>query len=557
MDTPLASSHSLAVTSQSLLKRKSTDRAFGVAYVIVLLVTFGIAIVAGLKNNIDGMLHDAQCGLQSSDVNVTDTFTANAIVAKVPELLVIPIISVLIGMAWMGAMRACAKGMVYGTLIGQGLMLGGLTLGSLAFNPGLTIFFGILFAMYFLMLFCARKKINLTASLIEQAATVVQVHPQVFLSSVLLMTLGAIVYGACTAAALLLLTNGEWVLANSANSTSVGVVVPFVTSGPCQWNIPNAAVAGLSFVGFASLWSVEVFSAMRFYVVSFVTGVWYFKASGMAAQEGGSGTVTNPVTTATKLAFTKSFGTICLTALIMFIIEQLRRLAKKQSQNNGLAGALIACCINCLVAYLEFITRFALTLHALTGDDLCTSARTFTSHLNRHGFSAVWVNWIANWVFHFGAFVLSLLITAICLVITSKLQPGTHEQVLIAVGILSFIFAIVFLCFVAGILLNIIDACYSCLILDLDHGAQSQPQVAQAILIIVKPTYVIQHPGGGLAVTVEQPTAAVAYAQPYAAQPTTAYAQPNMTYVLAQPLNPDAQPPMAYARPIVSEYIAK
>ena len=81
--------------------------------------------------------------------------------------------------------------------------------------------------------------------------------------------------------------------------------------------------------------------------------------------------------------------------------------------------------------------------------------------------------------------------------------------------------------------------------------------MAQAILIIVKPTYVIQHPGGGLAVTVEQPTAAVAYAQPYAAQPTTAYAQPNMTYVLAQPLNPDAQPPMAYARPIVSEYIAK
>ena len=360
----------------------------------------------------------------------------------------------------------------------------------------------------------------------------------------------AIVYGTCIAAALLLITNGECVL---SNSTSVDPNYDPKSGPGGQWQLSNAAVAGLSFVGFAMLWSVEVFSAMRFYVVSFVTGVWYFKASGMAAQEGGSGTVTNPVTTATKLAFTKSFGTICLTALIMFIIEQLRRLAKKQSQNNGLAGALIACCINCLVAYLEFITRFALTFHALTGDDLCTSARTFTSHLNRHGFSAVWVNWMASWVFNFSAFALSLLITAICLVISS--QRGFF--VAFFIGILSFIFAIVFLSFVAGILLNIIDACYSCLILDLDHGAKSQPQVAQAILIIVKPTYVIQHPGGGLAVTVEQPTAAVAYAQPYAAQPTTAYAQPNMTYVLAQPLNPDAQPPMAYARPIVSEYIAK
>lgn len=236
---------------------------------------------------------------------------------------------------------------------------------------------------------------------------------------------------------------------------------PNATSAPGgQWQIPNAAIVGLSFVGFALLWSVTVFSAMRFYVVSFVTGVWYFKASGMAAQRGGSGTVTNPVTTATKLAFTKSFGTICLTGLIMYIVELLRRMAKKQSQNNGLAGVLIACCINCLVAYLEFITRFALTLHALTGDDLCTSARTFTSHLNRHGFSAVWVNWMASWVFNFSAFALSLLITAICLVITSHTQRGFTA--IIVIGILSFIFAIVFLSFVAGILLNVIDACYSC-----------------------------------------------------------------------------------------------
>jgi hypothetical protein len=539
MDSPLASTHSLAVTPQSLLKRKSTDRAFGVAYVIVLLVTFGIAIAAGLKNNIDGMLHDAQCGPQSSNVNGTDTFTANAIVAEVPQLLAIPIVSVLIGMAWMGAMRACAKGMVYGTLIGQGLVLGGLTLGSLALNAWeLAIFFGIIFAMYFLMLFCARKKINLTATLIEQAATVVQVHPQVFLSSVLLMILGAIVYGACTAAALLLLTNGDWVL---SNSTSDGVVIG---SPPCQWQIPYAAVAGLSFVGFASLWSVEVFSAMRFYVVSFVTGVWYFKASGMAAQEGGSGTVTNPVTTATKLAFTKSFGTICLTGLIMYIVELLRRMAKKQSQNNGLTGVLIACCINCLVAYLEFITRFALTLHALTGDDLCTSARTFTSHLNRHGFSAVWVNWMASWVFNFSAFALSLLITAICLVITRHPQRGITA--IIVIGILSFIFAIVFLSFVAGILLNIIDACYSCLILDLDHGAKSQPQVAQAILILANPTYLYQHQSND-----PQPTVAVAYAQPYAPQPTTAScAQPSMGSM--------PQPTVyGHARPIVSEYVAK
>jgi len=537
--------HSLAVTSQSLLKRKSTDRAFGAAYVLVLLVTLAIAIAAGGGSNIDGLKQCNVNGTVNGTVKGTVAFTTDAtdVLVVLPQLLVVPIISVLIGMAWMGAMRSCAKAMVYGTLIGQGLVLAVLSVGSLVVFPPLIFFFGTLFVMYFLLLFCARKNINLTVTLIEQAASVVQFHPQIFVSSVLLMTLGAIVYGACIAAALLLFTNGECVL---SNSTSVDPKYNSnATSAPGdQWQLSNAAIPGLSFVGFALLWSVEVFSAMRFYVVSFVTGVWYFKASGMAAQRGGSGTVTNPVTTATKLAFTKSFGTICLTGLIMYIVELLRRMAKKQSQNNGLTGVLIACCINCLVAYLEFITRFALTLHALTGDDLCTSARTFTSHLNRHGFSAVWVNWMASWVFNFSAFALSLLITAICLVMTSHPQRGITA--LIVIGILSFIFAIVFLSFVAGILLNIIDACYSCLILDLDHGAKSQPQVAQAILILANPTYLYQHQSND-----PQPTVAVAYAQPYAPQPTTAScAQPSMGSM--------PQPTVyGHARPIVSEYVAK
>ena len=537
--------HSLAVTSQSLSKRKSTDRAFGAAYVLVLLVTLAIAIAAGGGSNIDGLKQCNVNGTVNGTVKGTVAFTTDAtdVLVVLPQLLVVPIISVLIGMAWMGAMRSCAKAMVYGTLIGQGLVLAVLSVISLSFFWPLIFFFGTLFVMYFLLLFCARKNINLTVTLIEQAASVVQVHPQIFVSSVLLMTLGAIVYGACIAAALLLFTNGECVL---SNSTSIDPKYnPNATSAPGgQWQLSNAAIPGLSFVGFALLWSVEVFSAMRFYVVSFVTGVWYFKASGMAAQRGGSGTVTNPVTTATKLAFTKSFGTICLTGLIMYIVELLRRMAKKQSQNNGLTGVLIACCINCLVAYLEFITRFALTLHALTGDDLCTSARTFTSHLNRHGFSAVWVNWMASWVFNFSAFALSLLITAICLVMTSHPQRGITA--LIVIGILSFIFAIVFLSFVAGILLNIIDACYSCLILDLDHGAKSQPQVAQAILILANPTYLYQHQSND-----PQPTVAVAYAQPYAPQPTTAScAQPSMGSM--------PQPTVyGHARPIVSEYVAK
>ena len=63
----------------------------------------------------------------------------------------------------------------------------------------------------------------------------------------------------------------------------------------------------------------------------------------------------------------------------------------------SLVAQLVACCLRCVLAYLEFFTRHALTLHALTGDDFCASGRQFFSQCTRHGFvMAASIDWLAE-----------------------------------------------------------------------------------------------------------------------------------------------------------------
>ena len=65
-----------------------------------------------------------------------------------------------------------------------------------------------------------------------------------------------------------------------------------------------------------------------------------------------------------------------------------------------------------------------------------------------------------------------------------------------------------------GILLNIVDASYACLVLDLDHASQTgtyrRPLMAQAVLAKTYPTYVIQQPGGAVGIASVSPS----YVQP-------------------------------------------
>ena len=137
------------------------------------------------------------------------------------------------------------------------------------------------------------------------------------------------------------------------------------------------------------------------------TGVWYFENQSLAAQEGSLAHKEHtaaPVRSSLRVALTSGFGTIAFASLIVSACEALKRAARRSESGNGLVGCLIACCLMCILSYIEFLTRFALTYSALTGDALCTSGRTFLDHCTRHGFvKVIVVDYLAAITLNFGA----------------------------------------------------------------------------------------------------------------------------------------------------------
>lgn len=509
----------LSVSPLKLSERRATDVLFGVLYVVLALATFGILIhsstAAGQKGTWDALENCsmAPSAPPSSPSPPQSSHVAADLIGNLYFLAVPVFGAVALGCLWMALLRYYAKPMVYATLVFKGVIMIGvgvylymtvkqsctLTSGdcSAAYGPLVLCGAGLL---YFLFLFCMRQRIELTAVLIEQSVNVVSTHPAIFVASAGLLVVKIGVVCLCLATYVTLFGSQVMVAPSSAGT------------GGCDldWQVTHADEFMYAVVTVFLYWSVQLWLSMRFYVVSLTTGVWYYQNESLAAQEGSVGVdkVTSaPVCTSLKLAFTSSFGSIAFASLLIAICEYLKRLAQKERRNGGLIGCLIACCITCILNYLEFLTRFALVFHALTGDDFCTSGRTFLGHCSRHGFRVIMVDYLAAITLQFGAVILALLVTALTVLLVKAgvyVHGDDMTTVLSTYGAAAWFIGSLVLVFIAGILLNVVDAAYACLVLDLDNaaatGAYRQPAMAQAVIAKAHPTYVIQQPSGSAAI---------------------------------------------------------
>lgn len=111
---------------------------------------------------------------------------------------------------------------------------------------------GVLYVSY---LWCARSKIELTATLIEQSIVVLRTHPALFLVAAVLLVLSLIAYVAVLASAYtLLFGDGEWVYE--------------AYTGTCEWAYQPWQWAGFLITIIFALWVFELFFAIRFATVS-------------------------------------------------------------------------------------------------------------------------------------------------------------------------------------------------------------------------------------------------------------------------------------------------
>ena len=77
-----------------------------------------------------------------------------------------------------------------------------------------------------------------------------------------------------------------------------------------------------------------------------------------------------------------------------------------------------------------------------------------------------------------------------------KIDDALRVPLLVAYGAGSYLLAASTLQFLATILLNIVDAAYTCHALDLESNMCHQPKMKAAIMGVVSPTAVVQQPGG-------------------------------------------------------------
>lgn len=543
------------VSPLNISKRKGTDAVFAFAFIACCLaaIVFGSL---GIQNNhyndlIAGPPATMECASADSHIQrgllavvhrrgladpkpLDPSQDVKIIAGHAGYLLPSSLTLMLVGVLMIQMLKHCARPFVYASMIMVPMSLFSAAGTIYASGDGdvsaacIPMAFAIIFC---LLLWCSRRGLRLCAALLEQAAHVLTLHPGLILVALALMLLSVAVVALALAASVVLFSNGAWVPIHQSSSRGA----------TCLWIVDSTAAYGVGFVGLALVWTGLLAFTMRFFIVSLVTAMWYFDTAGGAIDANADPAAYQlsarraPVRTATRLAFTKSIGTLCYSSLVLTICQILKAMARQtQRRSDSLFVCLAACCIRCLLDVIEFLNKFVVAMHAISGADFCSAGKEITSLFSRHGLNAWFCDQISAYVLATASFSFAALgggFTYLGVVSTLE-QPASIDDkrvVASAFGAGAFLLGWFILSFCGSLILNIVDASYTCLAVDMDNGAQHQPPMRDAMIPIVKPDYVVvvQHPGGP-----GQPQAAIGMpvatpaTTPHDAQGTTTSAPP-------------------------------
>ncbi|KAL5433007.1 putative choline transporter, neither null mutation nor overexpression affects choline transport [Paraphaeosphaeria minitans] len=151
----------------------------------------------------------------------------------------------------------------------------------------------------------------------------------------------------------------------------------------------SAKVIGLLvFVTFAMYWISEWLKNTIHVTISGVYGSWYFNKNQFP---------TGATRGALKRSLTYSFGSISLGSLIVAIIQMLRQICSaaqnSASQDGNIVGAVIFCCLQCLIGMLDwavqFLNRYAFSYIALYGKSYIAAAKDTWKMIKDRGIDAL------------------------------------------------------------------------------------------------------------------------------------------------------------------------
>ncbi|KAM5550042.1 CTL-like protein [Rosa sericea] len=230
----------------------------------------------------------------------------------------------------------------------------------------------------------------------------------------------------------------------------------------CVWKQDSWVPAYYALAILTMLWSLTVMVESQVYVISGTVAQWYFTKE--------DSTPKRIIRSSLRNAFGPSFGTVCLSGLLICVVRMVRTIvdgARKEG-SGGILNLMLRCCVNALLSAIDFLNKFTIIFAAITGESYCSSARMTYELLKRNLLSAVFVETISTRLLVGIIFVLSALYAIVACAIlkaVSNLGVGAYF-----VAALAWVLLILVLGFFVLVLDNVIDTVYVCYAIDRDRG---------------------------------------------------------------------------------------
>jgi len=411
-----------------ILERQPKDRLFGIIFGIMQMSSWGIAIYASR-----GYHKTSECDVLYEE-NIEKQFYRKAIpIVAATSMSTIILANVFLKMCEKYA-EHITKTVITFQLVSP-IMIGTMLINTSTRGVILSYAYSVLSAIMF---YLWRNELKLCTNLLKVAAEGLQENMKLIWIIVLkcILLIGALPH---IAGIVYASKRGRYIHENDK----------------CIWEMENWTMGYIPFACLNVVWYVMLLFDMRLYIISGTISKWYMQT--------GNVKIYNEVLN----AISNSFGSLCFSSLIMTIVQFIRGIFENISdnRNRSIAEVIVNSCAQCILAFVEFMTKFAVIQMSMTGESFCKASKTVTDLLKRNGMSSYGVWWIPPMIMHTTTAAVTGLVTIVTLYVSkSRFSKENLTELGIAICLSTFVIFSMF----NTLMLNIIDTIYLCYAKDKD-----------------------------------------------------------------------------------------
>ncbi|KAJ3052358.1 putative choline transporter, neither null mutation nor overexpression affects choline transport [Rhizophlyctis rosea] len=199
--------------------------------------------------------------------------------------------------------------------------------------------------------------------------------------------------------------------------------------------------------------------------------------------------VRNPTAKSAKRALTTSFGSIVFGSLIIALIQTLRFVARQVRSNANQEGnnavALVAACLECLIAMLEgiidFVNIYAFTQVAVYGKSYMEAARDTWALIQRSGVELIINDDLTRGVLGLGSIFVGAVNTFIVYIALNIMSLTENTPAVVISMIFAFVLALVQFSILCETIHSGVATTFVCLAEDPDALNRTKPELYAAI----------------------------------------------------------------------------